>query len=69
MGSTVAYGPVLALTVYLHAAVVLIPTPGNAGAAEGLFYLIFSSEGAEGVFWALSSRIEAPRFSFSTRVK
>ena len=53
MGSTVAYGPVLALTVYLHAAVVLIPTPGNAGAAEGLFYLIFSSEGAEGVFWAM----------------
>lgn len=53
MGSEGSFGVVLALSVYLQAAAVLVPTPGNAGAAEGLFYVIFSSIGAEGVFWAM----------------
>ena len=53
MGSGGSFWTVLALSVYLQAAAVLVPTPGNAGAAEGLFYVIFSSTGSEGVFWAM----------------
>ena len=30
-----------------------MPTPGNAGAAEGAFYLVFSAMGSDGVFWAM----------------
>ena len=53
MWSEGAFGMVLALSVYLQAAVTLVPTPGNAGAAEGLFYVIYSAGGATGVFWAM----------------
>ena len=33
--------------------VTLVPTPGNAGAAEGSFYLLFDQLDTSGVFWAM----------------
>ena len=43
----------LSLCVFVYASVTYIPTPGNSGAAEGSFYLIFSSLGANSLFWAM----------------
>ena len=43
----------LFMCVFIQAAVSLIPTPGNAGAAEGSFYIVFSSLGTAGTFWAM----------------
>lgn len=53
LGVRTAYLGALALTFYIYAASAVIPTPGNAGAAEGSFYLVFSAAGASGVFWAM----------------
>ena len=47
------YFEALFMCVFIQAAVSLIPTPGNAGAAEGSFYLVFSSLGTAGTFWAM----------------
>ena len=47
------YFEALFMCVYIQAAVSLIPTPGNAGAAEGSFYMVFSSLGTSGTFWAM----------------
>lgn len=43
----------LATTVAVMAAVYFIPTPGNAGAAEGTFFLVFSGLSSGYVFWAM----------------
>lgn len=44
---------ILAQTIYIYAAVTIVPTPGNAGAAEGSFYLIFSQLDYSGLFWGM----------------
>ena len=44
---------IFATTIYIYASITLVPTPGNAGAAEGAFYLVFSPIGTDGVFWAM----------------
>ena len=49
----VTFIPIFAATVYIYASIALVPTPGNAGAAEGAFYLVFSAMGSDGVFWAM----------------
>ena len=41
------------MCVFIQSAVSLIPTPGNAGAAEGSFYIVFSSLGTAGTFWSM----------------
>ncbi len=41
------------ITVYIYAAVTFIPTPGNAGAAEGTFYALFSVLTGAYLFWAM----------------
>ena len=41
------------LTVGVEAAVYFIPTPGNSGAAEGTFYVVFSRLSSGYVFWAM----------------
>ncbi len=41
------------MCVFIQAAVSLVPTPGNAGAAEGSFYIVFSRLGTAGTFWAM----------------
>ena len=43
----------LFLCIFIQAAISLILTPGNAGAAEGSFYIVFSSLGTAGTFWAM----------------
>ena len=45
--------PVFATTIYIYASIALVPSPGNAGAAEGAFYLVFSAMRSDGVFWAM----------------
>ena len=52
-GASVNFLHVFALTIYIYAAITLVPTPGNSGAAEGAFYLVFSAIGSGGVFWAM----------------
>ena len=52
-GAPVEYFHIFAITIYIYATICLVPTPGNAGAAEGAFYLVFSAMGSEGVFWAM----------------
>lgn len=40
-------------TISIYAAITFIPTPGNAGAAEGSFYLVFSALTDGHIFWAM----------------
>ena len=47
------YFEALVMCVFIQAAVSLVPTPGNSGAAEGSFYMVFSSLGTAGTFWAM----------------
>ena len=42
-----------ALSVAVTSAVYFIPTPGNSGAAEGTFFLVFSALSSGYVFWAM----------------
>jgi len=43
----------LTMTAYAYCAVTIIPTPGNSGAAEGAFYIIFSQLDPTGLFWSM----------------
>jgi len=52
-GASVRFLPIFCSTIYIYASITLVPTPGNAGAAEGAFYLVFSAMGSDGVFWAM----------------
>lgn len=47
------YFEALYMCLFIQAAISLIPTPGNSGAAEGSFYIVFSSLGTAGTFWAM----------------
>lgn len=42
-GGKIPFFEALALCTFIQAAISLIPTPGNSGAAEGAFYIIFST--------------------------
>lgn len=52
-GGSINFFDALFMCVFIQAAVSLIPTPGNSGAAEGSFYMVFSSLGTAGTFWAM----------------
>lgn len=52
-GGDVPYLSCLALTVAVTSAVYFVPTPGNSGAAEGTFFLVFSALSTGYVFWAM----------------
>lgn len=52
-GGSLGYFEGLFMCVFIQAAISLIPTPGNSGAAEGSFYMVFSSLGTAGTFWAM----------------
>lgn len=43
----------LSMCVFVYASITIIPTPGNSGAAEGSFYLLFSQLDTSGLFWAM----------------
>ena len=52
-GGNVDFLPCFVTTVAVTSAVYFIPTPGNAGAAEGAFFLVFSALSSGYVFWAM----------------
>ena len=52
-GGEVDFLPCLVTTVAITSAVYFVPTPGNAGAAEGTFYVVFSALSEGYVFWAM----------------
>ena len=52
-GGDVAFLPCFVTTVAVTSAVYFIPTPGNAGAAEGAFFVVFSALSSGYVFWAM----------------
>ncbi len=52
-GGNVDFFSSFALTIAVMAAVYFIPTPGNSGAAEGTFYMVFSGLTTGYVFWAM----------------
>ncbi len=43
----------LCMCVYVYFSVTIVPTPGNAGAAEGSFYILFNQLDTSGIFWAM----------------
>lgn len=52
-GGNVNFFECFVLTIAVMAAVYFIPTPGNSGAAEGTFFLVFSALSSGYVFWAM----------------
>lgn len=52
-GGPVNYFESLATTIAVMSAVCFVPTPGNAGAAEGAFFVVFSALSQGYVFWAM----------------
>ena len=43
----------LCMCVFVYFSVTIVPTPGNAGAAEGSFYILFNRLDTSGLFWAM----------------
>ena len=52
-GGEINYFECLATTMAVMSAVCFVPTPGNAGAAEGTFFVVFSALSEGYVFWAM----------------
>jgi len=52
-GVRTSYWQALTLCLYVYASITIVPTPGNAGAAEGSFYLLFNQLESNGLFWAM----------------
>ena len=52
-GGDVDFLPCFVTTVAITSAVYFVPTPGNAGAAEGTFFVVFSALSEGYVFWAM----------------
>ncbi len=52
-GGNIDFSSCLILTIAVESAVYFIPTPGNSGAAEGTFYVVFSALSSGYVFWAM----------------
>jgi uncharacterized protein (TIRG00374 family) len=52
-GGDVGYLPATMTAFTIQAAITFIPTPGNAGAAEGSFYLVFAHLSSGNTFWAM----------------
>ena len=53
LGGTVGFWTSMAACIIVYAAVTVVPTPGNSGAAEGSFYLLFSHLDSASLFWAM----------------
>lgn len=52
-GGDVGFFECLMTAVAMTSSVYFVPTPGNAGAAEGTFYVVFSALSTGYVFWAM----------------
>ncbi len=52
-GGHIEFLPCFVTTVAVTSAIYFVPTPGNAGAAEGTFFVVFSALSSGSVFWAM----------------
>lgn len=52
-GGNVEFWSCFGTTIAVMSAIYFIPTPGNSGAAEGTFFLVFSALSSGYVFWAM----------------
>ena len=52
-GGNINFWGCLGTTIAVMSAVYFIPTPGNSGAAEGTFFVVFSALSSGYVFWAM----------------
>lgn len=52
-GGNVGFWSCFATTIAVMSAVYFIPTPGNSGAAEGTFFIVFSALSTGYIFWAM----------------
>lgn len=52
-GINADYVTTLSLSYYVYSAITIIPTPGGAGAAEGVFYAIFHPLKGPYMFWGI----------------
>ena len=52
-GANVEFIPCFCQVVYIYAAITIIFTPGNSGAAEASFYMVFNSLSGGEVFWGM----------------
>ena len=52
-GSTIDFVTCFFRVVYIYAAITIIFTPGNSGAAEASFYMVFNSLSGGAVFWGM----------------
>ena len=52
-GGSIGYLPAIMTAITIQTAISFVPTPGNAGVAEGSFYLVFATLGNGDAFWAM----------------
>ena len=52
-GGSASFFDTFTMSLYVYAAITCVPTPGNAGAAEGAFYTLFSSLQPAYLFWGM----------------
>ena len=52
-GGQLGFVQSLCMCVFVYFSVTIVPTPGNAGAAEGSFYILFNQLDTSGLFWAM----------------
>lgn len=52
-GAEVGFWPCFCRVAYIYAAIALVPTPGNSGAAEASFYTVFSALSPGAGVWAM----------------
>lgn len=52
-GGTDSWWYIFVITINVYLAITIIPTPGNSGAAESTFYIVFSVLETGAVFWAM----------------
>ena len=51
--TNVDYFTLTAMTFYVYSAITFVPTPGNSGAAESLFYIVFGILEGSFLFWGM----------------
>lgn len=52
-GGNVDFWSCFATTIAVMSAIYFVPTPGNSGAAEGTFFVVFSALSSGYIFWAM----------------
>ena len=52
-GATMPFITCFCRVVYIYAAITVVMTPGNSGAAEASFYMVFNTLDGGGIFWGM----------------